>query len=68
MTRNVGGLDRTLRVVIGIALSSMAFIGPANPWFLLGLIPVVTGAVGWCPPYSMLGMSTCKVSTAPARR
>lgn len=59
MTKNIHPLERVVRVVVGLVLTSMAFIGPANPWFFLGLIPVATGLLGWCPPYSMLGISTC---------
>jgi hypothetical protein len=59
MKKNVHPLERKVRIVFGLALTSMAFVGPANPWFLLGLIPVATGLLGWCPPYAMLGISTC---------
>jgi len=41
----------------------MAFLGPANPWFLLGIIPVLTGLTGWCPPYQLLGINTCKMKS-----
>jgi hypothetical protein len=45
---------------VGLAITSLAFIGPASPWALLGLVPVATGVFGWCPPYAMLGINTCK--------
>ena len=57
--KNVHHVERIARVVIGAGLVSMAFVGPQNPWFLLGLIPLITGAVGWCPPYAIFGISTC---------
>lgn len=60
MQHNIGSVERIVRVVAGVVLSSMAFVGPANPWFLLGLVPLLTGIVGWCPPYAMLGINTCK--------
>lgn len=60
MERNVGNIERVIRVVAGIALTSMAFIGPQNPWFFFGIIPLATGIVGWCPPYYLLGISTVK--------
>ena len=60
MQRNVGSLDRTLRIVIGLGISSLAFVGPQSLWFLLGLIPVATGIIGWCPPYALLGLNTHK--------
>jgi len=59
MTKNIHPVERAVRVVVGLVLTSMAFIGPANPWFFLGLIPIATGLMGWCPPYAMLGISTC---------
>lgn len=61
MKKNIHPIERALRVIVGLALISMAFIGPKSPWFFLGLIPVITGFIGWCPPYAILGMSTCKM-------
>lgn len=61
MTKNIHPVERVIRVVVGVVLTTMAFIGPANPWFLLGMIPVLTGLVGWCPPYQMLGINTCNL-------
>ncbi len=61
MQKNIHPIERVVRVVVGIVLTTMAFIGPANPWFLLGMIPVLTGAIGWCPPYQLLGINTCKM-------
>lgn len=61
MTKNIHSIERILRIVVGLGLTSMAFIGPANPWFLLGLVPVLTGVLGWCPPYALLGINTCKI-------
>lgn len=61
MKKNIHPIERSMRVVFGLILVVMAFVGPANKWFLLGLIPMATGLVGWCPPYAMLGISTCKV-------
>ncbi|MBP9708905.1 MAG: DUF2892 domain-containing protein [Oligoflexales bacterium] len=60
MKTNIHPYERIARVVIGLGLTSMAFIGPASPWFLLGIIPILTGLSGWCPPYQLLGISTCK--------
>ena len=59
MKTNIHSLERVARVVLGAVLTSLAFWGPANSWFLLGLIPLATGLVGWCPPYYLLGISTC---------
>jgi hypothetical protein len=59
MTKNVGQTERTVRIIVGLLLISLAFVGPQNKWFLLGIIPVLTGLIGWCPPYSLLGINTC---------
>lgn len=60
LNKNIHSVERVFRIFVGLGLSSLAFFGPANPWFLLGLIPVVTGVVGWCPPYALLGINTCR--------
>jgi hypothetical protein len=60
MQKNIHPIERVVRVVVGLVLVIMAFVGPANPWFLLGIIPILTGLIGWCPPYQLLGISTCK--------
>ncbi len=61
MQKNIHPLERVIRVVVGLVLTTLAFLGPANPWFLLGIIPVFTGLTGWCPPYQLLGINTCKL-------
>ena len=64
MTKNVGSLDRALRVIVGLALLSLVFVGPQTLWGLVGLVPLITGLVGNCPAYSIFGMSTCSRSSA----
>ena len=59
--RNEGTIDRVLRVVAGAALVSLVFVGPETPWGWVGLVPLVTGLVGNCPVYSLLGISTCPI-------
>lgn len=56
--RNVGPIDRALRFVLGVALLTLAFTGPRTLWGALGLIPLVTAMLGWCPLYTLLGIST----------
>jgi hypothetical protein len=56
-------IERTLRVLVGLGVLSLAFLGPKTPWGYLGLLPVVTGLSGVCPLYSMFGFSTCRVSS-----
>ena len=62
MTKNVGTIDRTLRAIVGIVLISLVFVGPQTPWGWLGLVPLGTALLGWCPPYAMFGISTCGAS------
>ena len=59
MTRNEGNLDRALRIIAGLVLISLVFLGPQTPWGWIGLVPLVTGLVGMCPVYSILGINTC---------
>ncbi len=61
MTINEGVVDRALRVVVGLAIVSLAFIGPQTPWAYLGLVPLATGVIGFCPAYALLGIRTCKL-------
>jgi hypothetical protein len=65
MTRNVGTIDRIARFAIAAATLPFAFVGPATPWAFLGAIPLLTGLIGYCPLYSVLGFSSCP--TRPAR-
>ena len=62
---NEGVVDRVLRIVIGLAIVSLAFVGPKSPWAWLGLIPLVTGAIGSCPVYTLLGMTTRRMKPSP---
>lgn len=59
MPRNVGTLDRIIRLVVGLGLVSLVFVGPQTPWGWVGLVLVGTAVIGWCPPYSLLGINTC---------
>ena len=61
MSQNIHNIERVARVIVGAGLISLAFIGPANLWFLLGAVPLTTGLLGWCPPYALLGINTCKI-------
>lgn len=57
-------LERGLRVLLGLGILSLAFIGPRTPWAYLGLVPVFTGLLGSCPLYTLLGLSTCPIRKA----
>jgi hypothetical protein len=60
MTRNIGTIDRALRIVVGLVLIALVFVGPQTPWGWIGVVPLLTALIGWCPPYALLGISTCK--------
>jgi hypothetical protein len=59
MKRNIGSIERIARIVGDAGIMSLAVVGPQSLWALLGAIPLVTGLVGWCPPYWLLGINTC---------
>jgi hypothetical protein len=59
MTRNVGSIDRALRVLIGLALIIASLTGTIGLWGYVGIVPLLTAFVGYCPAYSLIGMSTC---------
>lgn len=61
--KNIHKVERVARVVAGLFLVSLAFWGPTNAWFLMGAVPVLTGLLGWCPPYTLLGINTCKIGS-----
>ncbi len=60
MAKNMGTVDRSVRIVVGLGVLSLAFLGPHTPWGYLGLVPLATGLIGWCPAYRSLGIKTCK--------
>lgn len=61
MKANVGGIDRIIRISAGAVLVGLAATGTVGWWGWLGAVPLATGLMGWCPPYAMLGFSTCTV-------
>lgn len=66
MKANVGGIDRIARIVIGLVLIGLAVTGTVGVWGWLGVVPLATGLIGWCPPYAIFGWSTCKVKNTPS--
>jgi hypothetical protein len=64
LRRNEGTLDRAVRVVVGLGLLALVFVGPHTWLGLLGLVPLLTGVVGFCPLYRALGVRTCAASSA----
>lgn len=58
MTKNIGTIDRAIRVIVGLVLIALVFVGPQTPWGWLDIIPLGTALIGWCPPYAMFGINT----------
>ena len=60
--RNEHSIERVVRIVAGLGLLSMVFVGPQTAWGWLGLVPLATGLIGSCPAYTIFGISTCAKS------
>lgn len=61
MTKNLGPIDRAIRIIAGIALCALAATDTIGWWGYIGVVPLITGLIGWCPAYCPLGIKTCKV-------
>lgn len=59
MAANEGKLDRILRIAVGLVLIALVFVGPQTLWGLIGVVPLLTGLVGYCPAYTLLGINSC---------
>ena len=62
MKTNVGSTDRIIRIVLGLALIGLTLTGNIGVWGWLGVVALATGAIGWCTPYAILGINTCKTN------
>ena len=60
--KNVGKTDQIIRIIAGLIILSLVFVGPQTLWGLIGLVPLFTGLFGFCPAYKLVGMNTCPVS------
>jgi hypothetical protein len=60
MKKNVGGIDRILRIVAGLALLAWFLFAAGPTWALIGIVPLATGLFNFCPAYTLLGLNTCK--------
>ncbi len=59
MKSNAGGIDRILRIVAGLLLLGLTLTGNIGVWGWIGVVPLATGLIGWCPAYTLLGFNTC---------
>lgn len=64
MKLNVGGIDKVLRIIAGLVLIVLAFMGIGTPWTWIGVVPLATGLIGWCPLYPLIGLNTCPLKKA----
>jgi hypothetical protein len=60
MMKNVGGIDRVLRMVVGLVLLALVFVGPQTPWGWIGIVPLATALLGFCPIYLLFKLNTAK--------
>jgi len=60
MPATVGGMDKIARIVVGLALLAMTVVGPKTMWGLIGVVPLATGLLNFCPAYTLLGINSCK--------
>ena len=60
MNVNIGTVDRGIRAIVGIVLLALIFVGPQSLWGLIGLVPLATALMGYCPAYSLIGIKTCQ--------
>ena len=65
MKLNVGGIDRILRIIVGLVLIALAATGTVGWWGYIGIVPLVTGLFRFCPAYGLLGMNTCPIKQQP---
>ena len=63
MKSNEGGIDRMLRIVVGLVLIGLAATGTVGLWGWIGIVPLATGLIGWCPLYAMLGLNSCPLKS-----
>jgi hypothetical protein len=66
MRRNLGPIDRAIRIIVGMILVSLTMVGPQTAWGFLGLIPLATAFLGWCPLYTLFGISTAPRRISPS--
>ena len=63
MKTNEGTLDRALRVLAGLVLIALALTGTIGAWGWIGIVPIATGLIGWCPAYTIFGINTCAMKS-----
>lgn len=63
MKINEGGIDRVLRILAGLVLIALAWTGTIGVWGWIGVVPLATGLIGWCPAYTLLGINTCPMKS-----
>jgi len=65
MKNNEGGIDRMVRILAGLVLLGLVATGTIGVWGWIGIVPLATGLIGWCPAYTLLGLNTCPMKSKP---
>jgi len=60
MEKNIGTIDKVVRILVGLALIALVFVGPQTPWGWIGVPVILIALVGWCPLYKLVGFSSCR--------
>lgn len=68
MTKNVGQLDKILRIIVGLVLIGLTLAGQIGVWGWIGVLPIATGLMGWCPAYTLIGLKTCPTESKPEQK
>ena len=63
MKQNIHNIERVVRVVAGLGLIALAATGTVGAWGWIGIVPLATGLIGWCPAYTLLGLNTCPMKS-----
>jgi hypothetical protein len=63
MKTNEGTVDRAVRILAGLVLIALTLTGTIGAWGWIGIVPIITGSLGWCPAYTLLGINTCAVKS-----
>lgn len=67
MQKNENTMDRVIRILFGLTLLGLAVLGPKSPWGWIGVVPLATGIIGFCPLYRLVGISTCPIAMPKQR-
>ena len=67
MKSNVGTVDKVIRIILGAGLISLVFVGPQTPWGWIGIVPLATGLINFCPLYAIFGLNSCSAGSCETK-